>query len=228
MSGWQKLWQDPEVLKLWQEFPPLPEVVAMADRLGAGGGRRVLDIGCGLGRHTVYLAGRGFEVTATDNAPAALAACRENLGKAGVDATLIEAEMTEMAFPDEHFDGVVASHAIHHTDGKTLARIIESITQKLAPGGYLVWATPSTRHWCCGKGRETDPGTWVDEEHWEGPIPHHYCTEEELRSLLRDYDIESLIEHEYREGENSHIYWRVLVRKRGEPLLNVVDKRAGY
>ena len=71
MTGWQKLWQDPQIAKLWSEFPPVPEVETMADLLEAEGGRRVLDIGCGMGRHTVYLAARGFEVTATDNAAAA-------------------------------------------------------------------------------------------------------------------------------------------------------------
>jgi len=76
MTGWQKLWQDPEIAKRWQQRPPLPEVVATAERLTAEGRKRVLDIGCGLGRHAVYLAERGFEVTATDNAPAAIAACR--------------------------------------------------------------------------------------------------------------------------------------------------------
>lgn len=212
MTGWQKLWQDPEVVKLWQEFPPLPQVVAMADRLPPGA--RVLDIGCGLGRHTVYLAARGFEVTATDNAPAALAACQQSLAEAGLAASLLEVDMSEMPFPDAYFQGIVASHCIHHVDGPALRRTIGLITRKLAAGGLLVWATPSARHWRCGLGREIEPGTWVDENHWEGPIPHHYCTQEELRGLLSAYEIESLVEHEFREGERSLWHWRVLARKR--------------
>ena len=216
MTGWQNLWQDAEVVKLWESFPPLPEVVAMADRLEASGGRRVLDIGCGLGRHTVYLAARGFEVTATDNAPAALAACRENVEKAGVKTTLIETEMMEMPFPGGHFDGIVASHVIHHADGPTVRRIVRLITDTLAPGGLLVWAMPSTRHGNCGMGREIDPGTWVDENHQEGPIPHHYCTEVEVRELLHGYDIESMSEAEREVEGKVHVHWRVLARKRPE------------
>ncbi len=217
MTGWQKLWQDPEVVKLWQDFPPLPQVVAMADLLEAEGRPRILDIGCGLGRHTIYLAARGFEVTATDNAAAALRICRENLEHAGLKAALLEVDMTEMPFPDAHFDGVVASYVIHHTGGPTLRRIFDLITRKLSPGGLLAAALLSARHVRCGRGREVDPGTWVDEEHPEGPIPHHYCTESELRELLHAYDIESLVEHEYRSSEEGHWHWWLLARKRDEP-----------
>ena len=51
MSGWQGLWQKPEIAEQWAEFPPVNEVTAMADLLEAEGRRRVLDIGCGTGRH---------------------------------------------------------------------------------------------------------------------------------------------------------------------------------
>jgi len=67
MGGWQKLWQDPEVVKTWTGMSPVTEVVMLADRLaaeppspsdaegdhrlrGPRARRRVLDIGCGLGR----------------------------------------------------------------------------------------------------------------------------------------------------------------------------------
>jgi len=236
MTGWEKLWRDPEMVKLWGGFPPLPQVVEMADRLEAEGKRRVLDIGCGLGRHTVYLAARGFEVIATDNSPTAIAACRENLAKAlhtagpagtligplgvpkggpaGVQAAVLQTEMTEFPFPDGHFHGIVASHVIHHCYRADLEAIIASITRKLAPDGYLVWAMPSTRHCHCGKGTEVEPGTWVDPNHPEGPLPHHYCTEAEVRQLLHDYEIVSLVEQETRVGDQgSHLHWRVLARK---------------
>jgi len=214
MTGWEKLWRDPEMVKLWDGFPPLPQVVEMEDRLEAEGGGRVLDIGCGLGRHTVYLAARGFEVTATDNAPTAIAACKENLAKADLQANLILAEMTDFPFPDGHFRGIVASHVIHHCYRADLERIIDSIAHKLAPRGYLVWAMPSTRHCHCGKGTEVEPGTWVDPNHQEGPLPHHYCTEAEVRELLHGYDILSMVEQETRVSEvGSHFHWRVLARK---------------
>ena len=130
MTGWQKLWQNPEIAKRWAEAPPLPEVVEMADRLDEEGRRRVLDIGCGVGRHSVYLAARGFEVTATDNAPNAIAACKESLENAGVQAEVMELDMRKMPFPDGRFDGVISSHVIHHERLSVIESVIVAITHR--------------------------------------------------------------------------------------------------
>lgn len=216
MKGWQELWHDPEIRKRWEAMPPLPQVEDMAERLQAEGQARVLDIGCGLGRHAVYLAARGFDVTATDVASSAIEKCTENLARAGLAATMVEAEMTEFPWPDAYFAGVVASNVIHHADLSTLRRIIASITRVLVDGGYFVWTTPTPQHFACGRGSELEPGTWVDSGAHDGHLPHHYSSEEEVRELLLGYEILSLDEHEYREGDNSRWHWRVLARKRGK------------
>lgn len=212
--GWQDLWQDPEVAKLWKDFPPDTEVVEMVDLLESQGRRRVLDIGCGVGRHTVYLAARGFDVTATDNAPAAISACKQNLAEAGLSANVVQTDMTDLPFPEDHFDGAVASHVIHHNDAATLERVIELITRKLAPAGLFVWVTPSSRDYRCGHGCCVEPGTYIDDEHPEGRIPHHYCSEVESWELLHGYDILSLHEDESGEGEERKFHWCVIARKR--------------
>lgn len=217
MTDWQKLWQDPNVVARWEKMPPVPQVVEMADLLEAEGRRRVLDIGCGLGRHTVYLAARGFAVTATDNAPAALAACRKNLNDLDLDADLQEVEMTALSFPPAHFDAVVASNVIHHADLATLRRIIASITDMLAPAGLFVWVTPTPRHFGCGQGREIEPRTWIGSNAPDGDLPHHYSTEAEVRHLLRAYDFLSMSEHEYRDELGARFHWCLLARKRAAP-----------
>jgi tellurite methyltransferase len=211
--GWEKLWQDEELVKRWKGFSPLPEVIEMADRLETKGRRRVLDIGCGLGRHTVYLAARGFEVTATDNSPTALRKCQENLETTDLKASLVECDMTELPFAASSFDGVIASHVIHHTKFAELAKIIASVVRLLAEDGLFVWASPSTRHADCGQGQEIEPGTWVNPEHWEGGISHHYCTEAEVRELLGSFAIESLKEHDIPREGGTRWHWRVLARK---------------
>lgn len=194
-------------------MPPLPEVVKMADMLEAEGRKRVLDIGCGMGRHTLYLAARGFEVTATDNAPSALSVCKKQLAEAGLQAELVECDMAELPFPEKHFDGVVASQVIHHADRAALQRIIREISQRLAPGGVFVWKTPTTRHCNCGHGREVEPGTWVNPEQEDG-IPHHYCTEEEARELLNPFDIKSMCESEYEKDGRIRCHWRIIARNK--------------
>lgn len=213
MGGWQRLWQNPEIAKRWAERPPVPEVVEMADRLGCESRSRVLDIGCGLGRHTVYLAARGFQVTAVDNAPAALSACRENLEQARLEAAVLPMEMTELSFAAASFDGAISTQVIHHARRAVIAAIIDRIAELLFPHGYLVWGLPTPDHLDCGKGEEVEPGTWVNPAHREGPVPHHFCTQEEVYELLQAFEIISFRKEDTRAGDILRSHWLVLARK---------------
>ena len=213
MTTWDNLWKNPEIAKQWADFPPLPEVVEMADRLQSESRRRLLDIGCGLGRHTVYLAARGFQVTATDSAPTAISACRDNLARAALRATLLQLDMADLPFPDAGFDGVISSHVIHHARRAAMAAILDHITLKLSPHGYFAWAMPTRDHFECGLGQELEPGTWVNPEGREGPLPHHYCTEEEVYDLLRAYELLSLRKVDGHTPDGTRSHWRALARK---------------
>jgi SAM-dependent methyltransferase len=59
-------------------------------------GRRVLEIGCGLGFGSAALAARGLEVLAIDSLPECLAATRERLGEVAGKVGLMQADVTAL------------------------------------------------------------------------------------------------------------------------------------
>lgn len=67
---------------------------------------RILDVGCGTGRHTVGLAGKGYNVTGVDLSPGMLAEARKAAETAHVHVQLVEGNATEMTF-DNEFDAVI-------------------------------------------------------------------------------------------------------------------------
>ncbi|MFQ6029496.1 MAG: class I SAM-dependent DNA methyltransferase [Dehalococcoidia bacterium] len=74
------------------------------------GARKVLDIACGTGFHTITLTMAGFDVTGADGSANMLAKAKENADRLSQDdIPLVEAEWTSLsaAFPDERFDAVV-------------------------------------------------------------------------------------------------------------------------
>lgn len=81
-----------------------------ADLLRKHGVRRVLDIACGTGFHTVCLAHEGFDVTGADGSPAMVEKARENAARAGVGhVPIMQADWTRLtdAFEPEGFDAVI-------------------------------------------------------------------------------------------------------------------------
>jgi tellurite methyltransferase len=76
-------------------------------------GQNVLDVGCGSGRHVVYLARHGFSVYGLDNAPEGLNITRQWLQQEGLSADLRHHQMTDpLPYPDATFDAVVSIQVI--------------------------------------------------------------------------------------------------------------------
>ncbi len=73
----------------------LAEVDFIIEELKLPQGCRILDIGCGTGRHSVELAKRGYLVTGVDISSGMLAEAREAAGKAGVEVEWIHADATQ-------------------------------------------------------------------------------------------------------------------------------------
>ncbi len=119
------------------------------DRLDLRAGHRVLDLGCGFGRHAFEALRRGASVVASDTALAELDGVRATYGvmdddgelAAGVAATIVCADATRLPFPDASFDRVIASEVLEHIPGDTAA--LAELTRVLSPGGVLAVTVPS-------------------------------------------------------------------------------------
>jgi ubiquinone/menaquinone biosynthesis C-methylase UbiE len=107
-------------------------------QLGLPGGSRVLEVGCGAGLMTVALAERGFQIDATDTAPAMIDGARQNVRAAGASSqvTVSGADAHSLSFEDEVFDLVVALGVIPwlHSPNRALGEL----ARVLRPGGYLI------------------------------------------------------------------------------------------
>jgi SAM-dependent methyltransferase len=83
------------------------EVEFLIDRLDLRPGRRVLDVGCGPGRHAVALAEAGLKITGIDVSRRFLEVAAERARRAGVAAAFFEVDARQMPFDDE-FDAVIS------------------------------------------------------------------------------------------------------------------------
>jgi 2-polyprenyl-3-methyl-5-hydroxy-6-metoxy-1,4-benzoquinol methylase len=96
-------------------------------------GKRVLEIGCGMGLHTETMVRAGANVTAVDLTPTAIEATTRRLALKGLSATVMEADAEQLPFDAQSFDFVWSWGVIHHSS--RTARIVRHIARVLRPDG---------------------------------------------------------------------------------------------
>ena len=118
------------------------------DRLGLQAGERVLDMGCGAGRHAFEMYRRGADVVAFDQDGDELAgvlelfAAMREAGEVppGAEADIKQGDALSLPFADGDFDRVVAAEVLEHIPDDTTA--IEELVRVLRPGGTLAVTVP--------------------------------------------------------------------------------------
>lgn len=149
---------------------PNPQLVAEVADLAPGA---ALDAGCGEGTDAVWLAGRGWQVTAVDIAPTALDRGRERAATVGVADRIewVAADLTAWTPPEERYDLVTAQYV--HPAGPPEA-LVRRLAAAVAPGGTLLLVdhdpadAHSAAHAPAEVGRTAEQvAASLDPERWE-------------------------------------------------------------
>ncbi|MBK9180350.1 MAG: methyltransferase domain-containing protein [Acidimicrobiales bacterium] len=117
------------------------------DRLGVRAGDRLLDLGCGAGRHAFEAARRGARVVALDYDAAELkdvAALFEGMhetGEATGPTAAVNGDAGRLPFPDGAFDRVIAAEVLEHLPEDQ--RALAELARVLRPGGTMAVTVPS-------------------------------------------------------------------------------------
>ena len=158
-------------------------------------GKKVLEIGCGIGTDTINFARNGASVTATDISTKSLEIVEQRAEVFGVQDAVhfycVNAENLAPSLPDQTFDLVYSFGAIHHTPHPD--RVIAQIRRYVRPGSVVKIMVYHRRSWkvlwillTYGKGRFWRLRELV-AKHSEAQTgcPVTYCfTRREIRELF--------------------------------------------
>lgn len=209
MPTWNELFTKEEFR--WKT--PHEQVVALIPRLKEGGAQRVLDLGCGAGRHTVCLAREGFQVFGVDNAENALLNTRAWLIRENLTAELRHADVERTPYPDGFFDAVISIYVIYHKTIAGMHRVGAEIYRVLKPGGLALVSLQSRRGYRYGSGEEIEPNTFVVDVGPDAGEIHHYSDLAEIEFLFGPFVIRRIELEERVEKGNRHSHWQVLLEK---------------
>jgi SAM-dependent methyltransferase len=121
----------------WDSQTPPPEVITLAERLKPG---RALDLGCGFGRTSIYLAKMGWQVDGIDFVPDAISEASERARKADVweRVDFHMGSVTELDFLNEAYDLAVDVGCMHILTATELQAYRDQLCRLLRPDGHYI------------------------------------------------------------------------------------------
>lgn len=162
------------------------------------GYRKVLDIGCGYGKHSLYLAENGFDVTSIDPNVKVLEWLKEYIEKKSINnISVMRGDINRLSLEDSSFDAVICTSVLHHQCLKQIQNSISEIQRVLRQGGSFLFDILSIEDHSFGHGQEIEPNTFVGSREGEEDIPHHYTDIEELERLLEGFSKVNIQQNEY-------------------------------
>ncbi len=207
---WDNTWTTSEGRAGWLEADPF--VIECATRLKEQGSVRALDVGCGVGRHSLLLAGLGFETSVIDGSEAGLSQMQSAAAGAGLAIDAHKALMTELPFDDGTFDYVLSFNVLYHGDEAVVRQAYAEIIRVLKPGGTYQGTMLSKRHRLFGIGKEISANAFIIPDAEDDKIhPHYYCNAAELCGLIAPLEVVTLFDKQQARPGNWH--WHVEAQK---------------
>jgi ubiquinone/menaquinone biosynthesis C-methylase UbiE len=201
---WDKFWKNGKYSQI-----PSWYVVRLVSILNRRNAKIVLDLGCGAGRHLVYLAQKGFFVVGQDITSEGLEMAQKRLYAEKLNnSILVNHDVTELPFPDKSFDAVISTNALHHNMLKDINRAVDEIHRVLRDKGVLfVSLTSDKQHYRAQK--RLEEGTYLGVRGLEKGVIHHLFTRAEINDTFRRFRIIRLTP-----PTKTEKHWLLLAEKR--------------
>jgi tellurite methyltransferase len=182
---WETYWNDKDNWDWWKK--PAPEVMDLIRSLSPIERPKVLDLGCGLGRHAISFALARFSVTAVDNSPTAVQHLNKWAKSLGLSIETCVCDLLADTLPTENFDVVLSYNVIYHGFREQFAKAIQQVRKLLKLGGLFFFTCPSRQDGKYGFGEKVAPHTYRSTKSVTPGDIHYFADEEDLRELLSGF-----------------------------------------
>ena len=220
-QSWHPYWDTAFATREWGRYPPEPIVRFVARNYYQAPDRstiRILDIGCGTGAVTWYIAREGFSAHGIDGSEVALSLANKRFKHEDLSAEFVQGDFTlSLPFPEGYFDATVDSASINHNPPESICRTLKEVYRVLKPDGQhfgMMFASGCTGE---GSGQQIAPNTYagIDNGPLAGPWPILFADREQIRDLFRLFPSLTIDHQGYsdRSGTIMVNHWLVTARK---------------
>lgn len=182
--------------------------------------KNFLDLGCGLGRHTILFASNDFNVSAFDISDKAIEHTAKWAQEMGLNIDIKQGDMLNVPFADESMDCILCFNVIPHTDTNGVYKITEELKRILKSGGECYLTLGSKETWGYKQNWPVvDENTKLrDEPGPEYMIPHFYADYGLLLKLFQDFeilDVKHIGTYCRKDNQTYESYhWHILIKKK--------------
>ncbi len=149
----------------------------------------VLDLGCGSGRHTIYLMQHGFKVSGIDISTEGIKKAETFCLQKNLRAALAVGSIHErLPYSDSTFDSIISIRVIHHGRIEAIRKTISEMERVLKPGG-LLFVTVRRRARRRRSSVEIAPRTYVPQDGIEKGVVHYLFNKKLLQREFRNFKI---------------------------------------
>ena len=203
---------------IWKN--PSIESYYLLNRWTSQGKRDFLDLGCGLGRHSILFGKNGFNVNCFDISEDAINKTKEWAEKENLNFRYNIGDMLNLPYENDVFDCILCRNVISHTDTEGMKIIIDELYRTLKKDGecYLTLGSKDTWGFKQEDWPLVDSNTRLRME--EGPeykVPHFYADYELIKKLFYQFEILNIYQVvDYFEKEDKTFdsyHYHILIKK---------------
>ncbi len=130
----------------WEAHEPTSLATDLINQGLVKEGSHLLDLGCGFGRNSNWLASKGVIVDAININEEELNKAKERAAEQGVKVNYVKADAGNLPFQDASFDVLLDAGCTHMCDKETQEKAIKEAVRLLKPGGYIQFFGFSKEH----------------------------------------------------------------------------------
>ena len=217
-KGWNWEIVTDDVADFWKN--PAPESFYLLSRWKNQNKKTFLDLGCGLGRHTIFFAANGFDVSAFDISENSIERTGNWAKEMGLSVNIKQGDMLNIPFEDESMDCILCMNVISHTDTNGVRKIADELKRVLKQNGECYLTLCSKETWGYKQNWPVvDENTKLrDEPGPEYMVPHFYADHDLIYKIFKDFeiiDVKHIGTYYVSEGKTHESYhWHILIRKK--------------